>query len=173
MTATLFSTHHRTTAVSKPGETINCAPASIDSLHFSRVSTVPAPTNISGTADLTFLIAWIPAAVRMVISITSNPASSNAWAAGTASSALSITTTGTRPASPIRSSTSISTSFNVLESTVSFLSFNSRHSLFNSFASAFFAAYLSQNHGDSFLFDFARENYYAVNITKHQVAGFD
>ena len=90
---------------------MNCAPASAASMHFSNDKIVPAPTSISGTDVRTSLIASMPAAVRMVISMMSNPPANSARAAGTASSTLSMTTTGTSPAFPILSITFISTSF--------------------------------------------------------------
>ena len=57
--------------------------------------TVPAPTNMSGQLSATALIESAAAAVRNVISITSTPPASKAFAVATASFASSNTTTGT------------------------------------------------------------------------------
>ena len=95
VTAMPFSTHQRTTSSSKPGETINFAPHSTACLHCSSVMTVPAPTNISRQFSATALIESAAAAVRNVISITSTPPASKAFAVATASFASSSTTTGT------------------------------------------------------------------------------
>ena len=89
---------------SKPGETIKPAPADTAALHCSRFMTVPAPTSISGQADATAAMLSFAAAVRKVISITSIPPARSAFAVGTASSALSSTTTGTIQARENRSS---------------------------------------------------------------------
>jgi len=62
----IFKTNVGTISGLNPGATMNCAPASTASLHLSRVSTVPAPTSISGNPARTFLIAWIPASVRVI-----------------------------------------------------------------------------------------------------------
>ena len=48
VTATLFSTHQRTTSSSNPGDTMNFAPRETAFWHCSSVMTVPAPTVISG-----------------------------------------------------------------------------------------------------------------------------
>ena len=95
VTVTSFSTHQRTTSSSKPGDTINFAPHSTACLHCSSVTTVPAPTNISGQPSATALMASGAAAVRNVISITSIPPARSALAVGIASLASSRTTTGT------------------------------------------------------------------------------
>ena len=95
--ATLLSTHHFTTSLSKPGETMNLAPISTAFWHCSSVMTVPAPTSMSGQLSATALIASGAAAVRNVISITSMPPERSACAVGTASLASSITTKGTIP----------------------------------------------------------------------------
>ena len=67
-------------------------------LHCSSVMTVPAPTSISGQLSATALIESAAAAVRNVISITSTPPASRAFAVATASFASSNTTTGTTAA---------------------------------------------------------------------------
>ena len=95
VTATPFSTHQRTTSSSKPGATMNFAPHSTALRHWSSVMTVPAPTSISGQLSATALIESAAAAVRNVISITSTPPASKAFAVATASFASSSTTTGT------------------------------------------------------------------------------
>ena len=110
VTATPFSTHQRTTSSSKPGETMNLAPISTALLHCRSVTTVPAPTSMSGQRSATARMASAAAAVRKVISIMSIPPASMALAAGTASSALSRTTTGTTPAEESLFKTSISAS---------------------------------------------------------------
>ena len=102
VTAMPFSTHQRTTSSSKPGETINFAPHSTACLHCSSVMTVPAPTNISRQFSATALIESAAAAVRNVISITSTPPASKAFAVATASFASSNTTTGTTAAADRR-----------------------------------------------------------------------
>ena len=91
------STHQLTTSGSKPGETMNFAPHSSAFLHWSSVTTVPAPTSISGQPSLTALIESAAAAVRNVISITFTPPASSALAVGMESFASSSTTTGTTP----------------------------------------------------------------------------
>ena len=95
VTATPFSTHQRTTSSSKPGATMNFAPHSTALRHWASVMTVPAPTSISGQLSATALIESAAAAVRNVISITSTPPASKAFAVVTASFASSSTTTGT------------------------------------------------------------------------------
>ena len=97
VTAIPFSTHQRTTSSSKPGETINLAPHSTACLHCSSVMTVPAPTSMSGQFSATALMESAAAAVRNVISITSTPPASKAFAVATASFTSSNTTTGTTP----------------------------------------------------------------------------
>ena len=85
----------------KPGLTMNLAPASSARSSWSWVSTVPAPTSISGTSRLMARIAASPAAVRKVTSATGSPPATSAFANGTAFSASSMAMTGTMPISEI------------------------------------------------------------------------
>jgi len=71
------------------------APASIDALNVALSNTVPVPTYASGNACLICLIASTATGVRRVISNARKPPLYNAFASGTASSRLLITTTGT------------------------------------------------------------------------------
>ena len=88
----------------RPGETMNFAPAATARSTCSQVSTVPAPTTISGNASVMFLIASAAAAVRKVTSAHGRPPSISACASGTASAASLMAITGTMP---IRESCSI------------------------------------------------------------------
>ena len=65
----------------------------------SVVSTVPAPTSISGNSLVILAIASAAQAVRKVISAAGSPPSISALASGTASSGFSILITGMRPIS--------------------------------------------------------------------------
>src|SRR6476659_7577827 len=78
-----------------PGETRNCAPASAASLAWPGVSTVPAPTRISGTSSAIARIASSATGVRSVSSMTGRPPATRARATGTAWARSSTTTTGT------------------------------------------------------------------------------
>ena len=92
--------HQSTTAASKPGETIYCAPARVACCACCTVSTVPAPISISWTSPVILRIAPAAAAVRNVISAQPTPPSRSARASGTASSSRLIVMTGTRPIWP-------------------------------------------------------------------------
>ena len=92
-----FSIQYSTTSGLSPGLTINSAPALTASSTCEVVSTVPAPTSISGYASFIFLIASAACSVRNVTSAHGNPPSHNAFARGFASCASSNFTTGTIP----------------------------------------------------------------------------
>lgn len=83
-----------TTAGAKPGVTMKPAPAASAASACARVTTVPAPTRMSGTDLAIASIAWAAEAVRKVISAQGSPASTRARASGTASSTCGISTTG-------------------------------------------------------------------------------
>ena len=76
---------------------MNFAPHSSACLHWSSVTTVPAPTSISGQFSLTALMESAAAAVRNVISITLTPPANSAFAVGKAFAVSSNTTTGITP----------------------------------------------------------------------------
>ena len=66
---------------------MNLAPHSTACWHWSNVTTVPAPTTMSGTSSATRRMDSGAAAVRKMISIRSTPPLSMAFAVATASSA--------------------------------------------------------------------------------------
>ena len=78
-----------------PGDSAKLAPAACTSAISCARVTVPAPTCICGTWRATASIAGKPATWRSVISITSMPPSSSAWAIGTACAGSVMTMTGT------------------------------------------------------------------------------
>src|SRR5207253_9342936 len=92
-TGTPASWQYDTTAALTPGETMNCAPASIAIAAWSRVNTVPAPTTRSASAA-NAAIAAFAAGVRSVTSIVDNPPARTAAPRATADAASSRTTTG-------------------------------------------------------------------------------
>ena len=94
-----FSTQYLTILGFIPGLTINFAPAATARSTCSVVSTVPAPTSISGNCSLIIRMDSSAAAVRNVTSAHGSPPSHNAFASGAASLASSSTTTGTIPIS--------------------------------------------------------------------------
>jgi len=95
VTATPFSTHQRTTSSSKPGATMNFAPHSTALLDVERDDRARADEHIGAAfRDRLDRIRRKPP-VRNVISITSTPPASKAFAVATASFASSSTTTGT------------------------------------------------------------------------------
>ena len=100
-TGTPFSMQYFTIFGLKPGETMNFAPASAARSTCSVVSTVPAPTSISGIASVMARIASAAAAVRNVTSAAGSPPRESASASGTALDASSILMTGIMPISPI------------------------------------------------------------------------
>ena len=75
---------HRRRAASGvvPGETRNCAPASSACFACPGVTTVPAPTRISGTSSAIARIASSATGVRRVSSITGRPPATSARASG-------------------------------------------------------------------------------------------
>ena len=81
----------------RPGETMNFAPAATARSTCSVVSTVPAPTIISGNASAIALIASAAHGVRKVTSAAGRPPSIRALAIGMASAASLIAMTGTIP----------------------------------------------------------------------------
>ena len=83
----------------KPGLTMNLTPAAMARSACSFVSTVPAPTSISGTSATMRLMASSAAAVRNVTSAAGRPPLTRAFARGTALSASSMAMTGTMPMS--------------------------------------------------------------------------
>ena len=85
----------------KPGETMNFAPAATAASACSLVSTVPAPTSISGSSFVMRSMASAAALVRKVISTQRIPPFISARQSGTAFSASSIFTTGTIPQNSI------------------------------------------------------------------------
>jgi hypothetical protein len=92
-----FSMQRETTLGLKPGLTMNFAPAAIALSTWSTVSTVPAPSNMSGTSLFIASIAFAPWAVLKVISAQGMPPEISAFASGTAFSASSIFITGIMP----------------------------------------------------------------------------
>ena len=99
-TGTLLSTHHFTVRGLNPGATMNWEPASVTAAACSALLTVPAPTRKSLRFD-SAAIEGKPASVRSVISAHGMPPSDNASARRSASSTLSIATTGTTLSSSI------------------------------------------------------------------------
>ena len=104
--AIFLSRQYFTTSGFNPGLTINFAPAATASSTCSIVSTVPAPTNISGCFSLMILIDSAAASVRKVTSAQARPPSQRASARGSASLLSFNTTTGTIPYCPSFSNTS-------------------------------------------------------------------
>ena len=94
---TFFSIQYFTVLGFNPGLTMNFAPASTAASTCSAFSTVPAPTHISGKFVVMILMASAAAPVRKVTSAQGSPPAHSAFARGSASSALSIFTTGTIP----------------------------------------------------------------------------
>ena len=94
---TSFDWQYFTISGFKPGLTINFEPAAIALSTCSVVSTVPAPTNISGHSSDILRILSSAAAVLNVISAQGRPPDIKALAKGTASFASSIAITGTIP----------------------------------------------------------------------------
>ena len=97
VTGTFFSIQYFTVLGFKPGLTMNFAPAATAASTCSAFRTVPAPTHISGKFVVIIRIASAAALVRKVTSAQGSPPAHNAFARGSASSALSIFTTGTIP----------------------------------------------------------------------------
>ena len=100
----------------KPGVTTNCAPAFAASCSCPIVNTVPAPHSTDGQFSRILRIASAAASVRKVISAQGKPPFDSAFAIGTASSALSIVTTGRIPSSQILASMGVSSLFIVVPS---------------------------------------------------------
>ena len=97
VTGTPFFWHHLTVSSSKPGDTMNFAPALTALSAVSGLRTVPAPTIISGKAVLILLIASSAASVLNVTSAQGMPPFTIASASFSAFEASSIFTTGTIP----------------------------------------------------------------------------
>ena len=93
---TFFSIQYFTVRGFRPGLTMNLAPAATAST-CSGFSTVPAPTHIWGKFFVMIPMASAAASVRNVTSAQGRPPAQSAFASGSASSALSIFTTGTMP----------------------------------------------------------------------------
>ena len=93
-TGTPTSRQCRTTVGLKPGETMNRAPASTARSTCSGVSTVPAPTNMSGVRAIS-RSASLAAGVRNVTSAQRRPPLASAVPRGSAAATSLMTTTGT------------------------------------------------------------------------------
>ena len=106
VTGTPLSIQCFTTLGFNPGLTINFAPAFTARSTCSVVSTVPAPTSISGNSLAIIRIDSSAAAVLNVTSAQGSPPLISASASGFASFASSNTTTGTMPTLLIFSNTS-------------------------------------------------------------------
>ena len=92
---------YSTTFTLKPGETIKRAPASITLLASATVSTVPAPTSMSGKNFTMRSTTCTAVCVRRVTSITGKPFSLSVCASGTALFSSSTMATGRIPRIPI------------------------------------------------------------------------